>query len=87
METTWISVNEALPETLSMFGGCSMDVFVHYKRKGYMGDIDVYATGCYCGGNRWRAIYQKASGDYGYEGVNVDYWMPIPSIPKGGNNG
>lgn len=84
METQWISVTEKLPEAWSMFGGCSDNVFVHYKRKDSFGEIGAFAIGHYCRGKRWRALIHKQGFEYGYEDVNVDYWMPIPSIPKGG---
>lgn len=85
MDTNWISVIDGQPETWSLFGGCSNEVYVHYVRKAYDGtDLDVYTTGVYCGGHRWRALWCGQGGTYRYRDVKVDFWQPIQRVPKGG---
>lgn len=76
-QSPWVSVKDRLPETLSLLGNASSYVLVHLQEKGYD------AIGCYCSDGRWLVNLKKDSVT-APRSVKVDYWMPIPSTPKGG---
>lgn len=79
-QSPWVSVKEKLPETYSVYGNTSESVLVFLKEYGFD------AIGHFCSDGKWIAEFTK-DGVHASRPVKVDYWMPIPSIPKGGLNG
>lgn len=79
-QSPWISVKDELPETSSVYGNASPRVLVFLKEYGFD------AIGYYRAEGKWVAEFTK-DGIHGERPVKVDFWMPIPSIPKGSQNG
>lgn len=76
-QSPWISVKEELPKTSPVYGNASPYVLVFLKEYGFD------AIGYYRADGKWVAEFTK-DGVHGERPVKVDFWMPIPSIPKGG---
>ena len=78
-QSPWISVKEELPETSPVYGNASPYVLVFLKEYGFD------AIGYYRADGEWVAEFTK-DGIHGERPVEVDFWMPIPPTPKGGEN-
>ena len=76
-QSPWISVKDRLPETSPVYGNASPYVLVFLKEYGFD------AIGYYRADGKWVAEFTK-NGVHGERPVKVDFWIPIPSIPKGG---
>lgn len=75
-QSPWISVKDRLPETFSVLGNESSLVLCHLTDEQYE------VIGTFCSDGRWLA-WMTLNGDTRIYSINVDYWMPIPNIPKG----
>lgn len=68
-KSPWISTNERLPDI-------SVDVFLHARN----GSLLVGHLAVFNADKRWIILTDDCWREIDY----VDYWMPIPELPKGG---
>lgn len=80
MNTEWISVKDRLPNRSGKYLCASIPQYIrtaYFSKNLYKVDKYDFAD------KKGKSGFYNYDIEYGYCETNVDYWMPLPELPKG----